>query len=55
MTTFLCKEKKDAAALGQYEEMEEPNANADQGKIKIKSIVLSLPIATPTMEEKSHF
>ena len=29
-----------------------PNANVDEGKIKIKSIILSIPIATPTTEKK---
>ena len=50
---FALHRKKD----GTYDaeemiEESEPNVNVDQGKIKIKSIVLSLPIATPTTERK---
>ena len=34
------------------EEQEQPNANVEEGKVKISSIVLSIPIATPTTEKK---
>ena len=34
---------------------EQPNVNVEEGKVKISSIVLSIPIATPTTEKKSRF